>query len=209
MEPGLKSKASREPDPLKVTLDSSSYCDQLTLPVSEQELPELTSGGSLSSFHQDGSMSKGTLHPCRPSTLLSPLDNEKEKTDKEREQLMRSMRNSQGGVSTCHGHADVGVTCWGDTWPQGSISWRGSSNGQLSQPWLQCLCDPENRDLGWILRSQPGHTSWISSQVTDFWACIIFPYQQSIDPSGDHTLIKFNFFSPERPGAALGAVWWP
>lgn len=44
---------------------------------------------------------RATYITARSSTLLSPLNNEEERTDKDCEQLMRCIRNSQGGVSTC------------------------------------------------------------------------------------------------------------
>lgn len=69
----------------------SPYCDQITC---------VWAGASWAPTIRMDAFQRAACTTARPSTLLSPLSNEKERTDQESEQLTRCMRNSQGGVST-------------------------------------------------------------------------------------------------------------
>lgn len=157
------------------------------LPVPEQELPELTSDDSLSSHPQDGDISSnGNLHHCQTIYPTQSLKQWKERAHKETEQLMRSMRNSQGGVSTCEAMV---MQMW--VWPAEVIpdqrnpspGW-GFSDGHLSHPWPKCLCDHSRP-----LKEGPGVDPQISAKsdklnlfsdfwddFSDFWFHINFPY---------------------------------
>lgn len=129
----------------------SPYCDQITC---------VWAGASWAPTIRMDAFQRAACTTARPSTLLSPLSNEKERTDQESEQLTRCMRNSQGGVSTlelwsCRCRCDLLKWYLTRDSPPG---W-GSSDGQLSQPWLQCLCDHS-----WLWKQRPGVDLQVSAR---------------------------------------------